>query len=96
MYGKKWDGLLGAILKAAPLLAERLAGAEACWPRLYPSLEFLTALYIVFPPRLAWVVSAGDQMAVSWLAATQMHCCQKLYGAHVTCHSRRSGMTIAI
>jgi len=51
MYGKKWDGLLGAILKAAPLLAERLAGAEACWPRPYPSLEFLTALYIVFPPR---------------------------------------------
>jgi 2-polyprenyl-6-methoxyphenol hydroxylase-like FAD-dependent oxidoreductase len=32
-YGKNWDALLDAILKATPLLAERLAGAQPCWPR---------------------------------------------------------------
>jgi len=32
-YGKHWDALLDAILKASPPLAERLAGAQACWPR---------------------------------------------------------------
>jgi menaquinone-9 beta-reductase len=33
MYGKNWDGLLGAIRNATPPLAARLAGAESCWPR---------------------------------------------------------------
>jgi flavin-dependent dehydrogenase len=33
VYGKNWDALLGAILKATPPLAERLAGAQPCWPR---------------------------------------------------------------
>jgi flavin-dependent dehydrogenase len=32
-YGKHWSELLDAILTATPLLAERLAGAEPCWPR---------------------------------------------------------------
>jgi menaquinone-9 beta-reductase len=32
-YGKNWDGLLGAILKATPPLAERLSGALPSWPR---------------------------------------------------------------
>jgi flavin-dependent dehydrogenase len=32
-YGKNWDSLLSAILKATPSLAERLASAQPCWPR---------------------------------------------------------------
>jgi len=59
MYGKKWDGLLGAILRLRRYLPNDWPEPRPAGHDLYPSLEFLTALYIVFLQDLAWVVSAG-------------------------------------
>ncbi|MFY9660301.1 MAG: FAD-dependent oxidoreductase [Terriglobales bacterium] len=65
MYGKKWDGLLGAILKAAPLLAERLAGAEACWPRPLSIFGIPYGFVYRVPSKTSpGLYRLGDQMAV--------------------------------
>jgi flavin-dependent dehydrogenase len=64
-YGKTWDALLSGILKASPPLAERLHGAQPCWPR--PLSIFGMPYGFVYrvpssaPPGL---YRLGDQMAV--------------------------------
>ncbi|MGB9233907.1 MAG: FAD-dependent oxidoreductase [Terriglobales bacterium] len=64
-YGKKWDGLLSAILKKAPPLAERLAGAEPCWPRPLSIFEIPYGfVYRVASEAPAGLYRLGDQMAV--------------------------------
>jgi flavin-dependent dehydrogenase len=64
-YGKHWDGLLGAILKATPPLAERLAGAESCWPRPL-SIFGIPYGFVYRAPSdaLPGLYRLGDQMAV--------------------------------
>ncbi len=64
-YGKHWDGLLGAILKATPPLAERLAGAEPCWPRPL-SIFGIPYGFVYRAPSDAspGLYRLGDQMAV--------------------------------
>lgn len=65
MYGKNWDGFLSAILKATPPLAERLTGAEPCWPRPLSIFGipygFVHYVHANAPPGL---YRLGDQMAV--------------------------------
>lgn len=65
MYGKSWDGLLKAIQKATPLLAERLRGAEPCWTR--PLSIFGIPYGFMYRPLSAQPTSLyrlGDQLAV--------------------------------
>jgi len=65
MYGKKWDGLMGAILKAAPPLAERLAGAQPCWPRPLSIFGIPFGFVYRVPSRASpGLYRLGDQMAV--------------------------------
>ena len=63
--GKNWDGLLAAILKATPSLAERLASAQPCWPR--PLSVFGIPYGFVYRAPSANspdLYRIGDQMAV--------------------------------
>jgi len=65
MCGKNWDGLLHAILKGAPPLAERLAGSEPCWLR--PLSIFGIPYGFVYRAPLRQqpgLYRLGDQMAV--------------------------------
>jgi flavin-dependent dehydrogenase len=64
LYGKNWDGLLRSILKATPPLAERLAGAQPCWPR--PLSIYGIPYGFVYRPSGAspGLYRLGDQMAV--------------------------------
>ncbi len=64
LYGKNWDGLLRSILNATPPLAERLAGAEPCWPR--PLSIYGIPYGFVYRPSAAstGLYRLGDQMAV--------------------------------
>lgn len=64
-YGKSWDGLLKAILKATPPLAERLMGAEPCWSRPL-SIFGIPYGFIYRPPseQVNNLYRLGDQMAV--------------------------------
>jgi len=64
-YGKTWDALLGGILKASPPLAERLAGAQPCWPRPL-SIFGIPYGFVYRGPSRAWpgLYRLGDQMAV--------------------------------
>lgn len=65
MYGKKWDGLLGAILKASPPLAERLAGAQPGWPRPLSIFGIPYGFVYRVPPMASpGLYRLGDQMAV--------------------------------
>ena len=62
---KKWDGLLDAILKATPLLAERLAGAEPCWPRPLSIFGIPYGFVYRAPSKASpGLYRLGDQMAV--------------------------------
>jgi flavin-dependent dehydrogenase len=65
MHGKNWDGLLCAILKTAPPLAERLAGAEPCWPRPL-SIFGIPYGFVYRAPsgQQPGLYRLGDQMAV--------------------------------
>jgi flavin-dependent dehydrogenase len=65
LYGKNWDGLLGAILKATPPLAERLEGAQPCWPRPL-SIYGIPYGFVYRLPSSAspGLYRLGDQMAV--------------------------------
>jgi flavin-dependent dehydrogenase len=64
-YGKHWDGLLGAILKATPPLAERLAGAESCWPRPLSIFGIPYGFVYRAPSDTSpGLYRLGDQMAV--------------------------------
>ncbi len=64
-YDKKWDRLLSAILHAAPPLAERLAGAQPCWPRPL-SIFGIPYGFVYRVPSMAsrGLYRLGDQMAV--------------------------------
>ena len=64
-YGKTWDTLLNGILKASPPLAERLAGAEPCWPRPL-SIFGIPYGFVYRTPSMAspGLYRLGDQMAV--------------------------------
>jgi hypothetical protein len=74
LYGKNWDGLLGAILKATPPLAERLSGAVPCWPRPLSIFGIPYGFVYRAPASMASVgpnpspgpalYRLGDQMAV--------------------------------
>jgi menaquinone-9 beta-reductase len=64
-YGKNWDGLLGAILKATPPLAERLTGAQPCWTRPLSIFGIPYGfVYRVPSTALPGLYRLGDQMAV--------------------------------
>jgi len=64
-YGKTWDALLGGIMKASPLLAERLAGAQPCWPRPLSIFGIPYGFVYRGPSRdLPGLYRLGDQMAV--------------------------------
>jgi len=65
LYGKSWDGLLEAILNATPLLAERLEGAQPCWPRPL-SVYGIPYGFVYRVPSSASpdLYRLGDQMAV--------------------------------
>jgi menaquinone-9 beta-reductase len=65
MFGKSWNGLLDAILKATPLLAERLAGSEPCWPRPLSIFGIPYGfVYRTSSEAVAGLYRLGDQMAV--------------------------------
>ena len=64
-YGKTWEALLGGILKASPPLAERLAGAQTCWPRPLSIFGIPYGFVYRVPPRPSpGLYRLGDQMAV--------------------------------
>jgi flavin-dependent dehydrogenase len=65
LYGKNWDGLLRAILQATPPLAQRLAGAQPCWPRPL-SIYGIPYGFLYRAPSSAapGLYRLGDQMAV--------------------------------
>jgi flavin-dependent dehydrogenase len=64
-YGKTWDALLDGILKASPLLAERLAGAQPCWPRPLSIFGIPYGFVYRGPSRASpRLYRLGDQMAV--------------------------------
>ncbi len=65
LYGKQWDRLLAAILKASPPLAERLAGAQPCWPRPLSIFGIPYGFVYRVPSRASpELYRLGDQMAV--------------------------------
>lgn len=64
-YGKTWEGLLGGILKASPPLAERLAGAQPCWPRPLSIFGIPYGFVYRVPSGASpGLYRLGDQMAV--------------------------------
>ena len=64
-YGKKWDSLLSGILKASPPLAERLTGAQPCWPRPLSIFGIPYGFVYRAPSRASpGLYRLGDQMAV--------------------------------
>ncbi len=65
LYGKSWDSLLQAILKATPLLAERLMAAKPCWPRPLSIFGIPYGfLYNATSEQPKSLYRVGDQMAV--------------------------------
>jgi flavin-dependent dehydrogenase len=64
-YGKIWNSLFGAILKATPPLAERFAGAQPCWPRPLSIFGIPYGFVYRAPPASdPGLYRLGDQMAV--------------------------------
>jgi len=64
-YGKTWETLLSGILKASPPLAERLDGAQPCWPQPLSIFGIPYGFVYRVPSRPSpRLYRLGDQMAV--------------------------------